>query len=55
MGWRRAKWKSVAKLFREELAEEAVLEFIRQTSVGRMNGTGGPRAEDDEIDVESKG
>jgi hypothetical protein len=54
VGWRRAKWKSVAKLFREERAEEAILEFIRQRSVGRMSGTGGPRVEEDESDVESE-
>lgn len=45
MGWRRARWKPISRLFREERAEEAVLEFLRRAEVGKMNGTGGPREE----------
>jgi ribonuclease HI len=55
VGWRRAKWKSVAQLFREESAEEAVLEFVRRTGVGKMSGSRGPRAEGEMSDAESEG
>lgn len=43
VGWRRARWKPIARLFREERAEEAVVEFLRGTGVGKMHGTGAPR------------
>jgi hypothetical protein len=43
VGWRRSRWKPIARLLREEKAEEAVLEFLRRTGVGKMNGAGGPR------------
>jgi ribonuclease HI len=36
VGWRRARWKPIAALFREEKATEAVLEFLRNTSVGKV-------------------
>jgi hypothetical protein len=36
VGWRRAKWKPIAVLFREEKATEAVVEFLRNTSVGKV-------------------
>ncbi|KAI5788746.1 ribonuclease H-like domain-containing protein [Pyronema domesticum] len=55
VGWRRAKWKPIARLFREERANEAVLEFIRRTGVGRTNGTERPGAEDSNSDAESEG
>jgi hypothetical protein len=42
------------QLFREEKAEKAVLEFIRKTGVGKMSGSGGPRAEQKESDAESE-
>ncbi|KAI5784166.1 hypothetical protein FPQ18DRAFT_418351 [Pyronema domesticum] len=55
VGWRRAKWKPVSKLVKEERAERAILEYIRRTGVGKKNGTRVPRA-DDEISVdESEG
>jgi hypothetical protein len=58
VGWRRAKWKPISKLFREEQAEEAVLEFVRRTAVGKANGNarGVPRAENlEEVEAESEG
>jgi hypothetical protein len=58
VGWRRAKWKPISKLFREEQAEEAVLEFVRRTAVGKANGNAGgvPRAENlEEVEAESEG
>jgi hypothetical protein len=58
VGWRRAKWKPISKLFREEQAEEAVLEFVRRTGVGKANGNAGgvPRAENlEEVEAESEG
>jgi hypothetical protein len=39
VGWRRAKWKPISKLFAEEKAEKAILEFIKKTGVGKKNGT----------------
>jgi hypothetical protein len=58
IGWRRAKWKPISKLFREEQAEEAVLEFVRRTGVGKANGNAGgvPRTENlEEVEAESEG
>jgi hypothetical protein len=43
VGWRRAKWKRISKLFAEEKAEKAILEFIKKTEVGKKNGTREPR------------
>lgn len=54
-GWRHAKWKPILKLFKEERAEEAVLEFIRRTGVGKMSGAREPRAEDEISVAESEG
>lgn len=53
VGRRQAKWKSMSKLFREERAEGAILEFIRKTGVGKKNGTREP-AENDETDIEER-
>lgn len=55
VGWRRAKWELISRLFREEKAEEVVLEFIRRTGVGKMNGTGGPRSKEESSEAESEG
>jgi hypothetical protein len=35
-GWRQAKWKSIARLFQEDKATEAVLDFLKQTDVGKV-------------------
>jgi hypothetical protein len=51
VGWRRAKWKPISKLFAEEKAEKAILEFIKKTGVGKKNGTREPRI-NVEIDAE---
>ncbi|KAI5793601.1 hypothetical protein FPQ18DRAFT_304904 [Pyronema domesticum] len=48
VGWRRTPWKPISRLFREEKAEEAVLEFLRRTGVGKMNGAGGSREDGSE-------
>jgi hypothetical protein len=37
-GWRRAKWKPISALFREEKATGAVLDLLRSTGVGKMYG-----------------
>jgi hypothetical protein len=50
VGWQRAKWKSVAQLFKEERAEKAVVEFIRKTGVGRMSGTSRLEVDQEESD-----
>jgi hypothetical protein len=36
VGWRRAKWKPISALLREEKATEAILVFLRSTGVGKM-------------------
>jgi hypothetical protein len=36
VGWRRAKWKPIAVLFGEEKATGAVLDFLQNTSVGKV-------------------
>jgi hypothetical protein len=36
LGWKRMRWRSVSALFREERATEAILEFLRQTEIGKM-------------------
>jgi hypothetical protein len=54
VGWRRARWKPISRLFREEKAEEAVLEFLRRTGVGKMNGAGGPREDGSEEQSDEK-
>jgi hypothetical protein len=38
LGWKRnlKRWRSVSALFREEKATEAILEFLRQTEIGKM-------------------
>jgi hypothetical protein len=46
VGWRRAKWKPIALLFREEKVTEAVLDFLRHTSVGKVRGVELPVGED---------
>jgi hypothetical protein len=43
VGWRRAKWKPISKLFAEEKAEKAILKFIKKTGVGKKNGMREPR------------
>jgi hypothetical protein len=42
VGWRRGRWKPISELFREEKAEEAILEFVRRTGIGKMSGTSEP-------------
>jgi hypothetical protein len=54
VGWRRARWKPIAKLFREEKAEEAVVEFIRRTGVGKRSGTAREPIAEEEL-TESEG
>jgi hypothetical protein len=53
-GWRRAKWRSIAELFREERAEGAVLNFIWKTGVGRMSGGVSPKVEQEDSEAESE-
>jgi hypothetical protein len=42
LGWKRTRWRwrwrwrSVSVLFREEKATEAILDFLRQTEIGKM-------------------
>jgi hypothetical protein len=36
LGWKRARWKSVSLVFKEEKATEAVLDFLRRTEIGKM-------------------
>jgi hypothetical protein len=50
VGCRRAKWKSVAHLFKKERAKKAVVEFIRKTGVGRMSGTSRAEVDQEESD-----
>jgi hypothetical protein len=48
VGWRRARWKPISLLLREEKATEAVLDFLRK-EMGKMNdgeAPGGDRAEE---------
>jgi hypothetical protein len=54
VGWRRAKWKPISKLFAEEKAEKAILEFIKKRGVGKKNGTREPRI-NVELDAEERG
>jgi ribonuclease HI len=46
VGWRRAKWKPIALLFREEKVTEAVLNFLRHTSIGKVRRVEVPVEED---------
>jgi hypothetical protein len=46
VGWRRAKWKPIALLFREEKVTEAVLDFLRHTSVEKVRRVDVPVEED---------
>jgi hypothetical protein len=55
VGWRRAKWKPISKLFREEKAEDAILEFIRRMGVGRKSGAREPTEDDERSVMESGG
>jgi hypothetical protein len=39
IGWRRGRWKCISKLFREENTEEAILEYLRITGIGKISST----------------
>jgi hypothetical protein len=54
VGWRRAKWKSISRLFAEEKAEKSILEFIRKMGVGKKNGETWNRREPEEEEEESE-
>jgi hypothetical protein len=49
VGWKRARWKPITLLFREEKATEAVLDFLRHTGVGKLGRVEAPG--DEEADV----
>jgi hypothetical protein len=51
VGWRKMRWKPISKLFAEERAEKAIIEFIRKTGVGKKKGTREPSV-NVEADVE---
>jgi hypothetical protein len=52
VGWRRAKWKPIALLFREAKVTEAVLDFLTHTSVGKVRRAEVP-GDEDEDDTEN--
>jgi hypothetical protein len=54
VGWRKMRWKPIPKLFAEERAEKAIIEFIRKTRIGRKKGMREPSV-NVEADIEESG